>query len=107
MLLTFWQLVWGVALGILLFVVIIALVAIIFMTIKGFVNASREIRNLNDGDDEDGARVIAIKVSKDKGPNGKRKVVVNGDQQKADEELARLTEILKSISDSKSDKEDD
>lgn len=108
MLLTFWQLVWGVALGLLLFVVIVALVAIIFMTIKGFVNASREMRNLNDGDDEDGVQVIArIKVSEDKGPNGKRKVVVNGDQQKADEELANLMEILKSISDSKSDKDND
>lgn len=106
MLLTFWQLVWGVALGLLLFVVIVALVAIIFMTIKGVVNASREIRNLHDGDDEDGVRVMAIKVSKDKGPDGKRKVVVNGDPQKADEELANLMEILKSISDSKSDKDE-
>lgn len=106
MLLTFWQLVWGVALGILLFVVIVALVAIIFVTIKSVVNASREIRNLHDGDDEDGVRVMAIKVSKDKGPDGKRKVVVNGDPQKADEELANLMEILKSISDSKSDKDE-
>ena len=107
MLLTFWQLVWGVALGISLFVVIDALVAIIFATIKGVVNASREMRNLNDGDDEDGVRVMATKVSKDKAPNGKRKkVVVNGDPQKADEELANLMEILKSISDSKSDKDE-
>lgn len=107
MLLTFWQLVWGVALGLLLFVVIVALVAIIFMTIKGVVNASREMRKSDDMDGKDGVSVMAIKVSKDKDSNGKRKkVVVNGDPQKADEELANLMEILKSISDSKSDKDE-
>lgn len=106
MLLTFWQLVWGVALGILLFVIIVALVAIIFATIRGVVNASREMRKSDDMDGKDGVSVMSIRVSKDKGPDGKRKVVVNGDPQKADEELANLMEILKSISDSKSDKDD-
>lgn len=106
MLLTFWQLVWGVALGILLFVIIVALVAIVFATIKGVVNASREMRESDDVDGKDGASVMSIRVSKDKDANGKRKVVVNGDPQRANEEIANLLEILKSISDSKSDKDE-